>query len=76
MNTTSKDGRSLEMFAIVRKDGHRLGPALDDDGTRSFLVWPTLDEAIRGFEFQMNNYLDDELEAWKIVPVSQLPPLV
>jgi len=59
------------MFMIVRKkDGHRLGPAMDDDGTDSFLVWPTLEQAKVGFEFQMESYLDNERDEWEIVPCS------
>ena len=66
------------MFAIVRKgDNHRLPPALDDDGTDSFLVWPTREQAEQGLRFQWETYLDPEDgEEWEIVPVSELKPVV
>ncbi len=63
-------GEDMQMFAIVRKgDGHRLGPAMDDDSTRVFLVWPTLKEAEIGFDFQMKNYLQGEEGDWFIASI-------
>lgn len=60
----------MSVFCIERiADGHRLPPALDDDGTESFLAWPTRKQAEIGLRFQVDQgYLEEEeLAGWRIL---------
>ncbi len=51
-----------EVWALKRLNGGGyLPPALDDDGTESFLAWPTREQAERGVAFQTEmGYIDED----------------
>jgi hypothetical protein len=53
-----RDGkvRRVKLFALLRRDGTLMPPAMDDDGTASFLCWPTEEEAKEGRKYQHETY--------------------
>lgn len=44
-----------EIWVLQHINGHLLGPAMDDDGTDSFLAWPSHTEALKGLMFQIEH---------------------
>lgn len=58
-----------EIWACRNKETGRLvGPALDDDGTNSFLCWPNREQAEKGLDFSDRMYEigPEEFEVVKI----------
>jgi hypothetical protein len=44
----------IEVWVIVDKSNYNMiPPALDDDGTNSFIAWPSKKEAEKGLTFQI-----------------------
>ena len=64
----ANDFKPPEIWVVRVGKRSMVGPALDDDGTNSFLAWPSQEEATRGLEFQrsMGWYMDAELSVVRL----------
>lgn len=57
----------MEVWVLKSETTNRLLPPIDEDGTETFLAWPTQAEAEQGLEHQLELYPDLKEENFKQV---------